>query len=105
GAFDNGKDAENFFFNPDANNFLAFVDEETGRKTCLFLSGLYRQDCKYKTTLADFLIKEKGMQLEDTSELEKIEMWVSDKQKAKETIEREREAAKKNPDRTIYLKK
>lgn len=105
GAFDNGKDAENFFFNPDANNFLAFVDEETGRKTCLFLSGLYRQDCKYKTTLADFLIKERGMQLEDTSELEKIEMWVSDKQKARETIEREREAAKKNPDRTIYLKK
>src|SRR5690606_34965900 len=27
GSFDNGKDAENFFLNPDANNFLSVYDE------------------------------------------------------------------------------
>lgn len=103
GSFDNGKDAENFFNNPKANNFLEF-DNENNKKTGLFLSGLYRQDCKYKTTLADYLINVKGMKLSKTNELSKIEMWVSDKEKAQEVIKKEREAAKLNPDRTIYLK-
>lgn len=104
GSFDNGKDAENFFFNPDANDFLAVKDELTNKKTCVFLSGLYRQDCKYETTLDQYLIST-GKEIKDNSELKKIKISVSDKDKAKETIEREREAAKKNPDRTIYLKK
>lgn len=103
GSFTNGKDAENFFNNPRANNFLAIPDEK-GEEKCIFLSGLYRQDCKYKTTLADYLIKEKGIILEDSSELSKIEMWVSDKELARKKIEQERAAAKKNPDKTIYLK-
>ncbi len=47
-----------------------------------------------------------GRQLNgDTSELRKILVKVSNKDKAKDLIEKEREAAKKNPDRTIYLKK
>lgn len=103
GAFDNGKDAENFFYNPEANNFLAF-EAEGNKKTGLFLSGLYRQDCKYKTTLADYLLNVKQLSLPKINELSKIEMWVSDKEKAKELIQRERDAAKLNPDRTIYLK-
>jgi len=105
GSFTHGQDAENFFYNPDANNFLAFEDELTGRKTCLFLSGLYRQDCKYETTLDQYLIKDKGIALNDTSELSKIKIWVSDKELAQKTIDKDREASKKNPDRTIYLKK
>ena len=104
GSFENGKDAENVFYNPGANNFLEIEDEETGKKTGLFLSGLYRQDCKYKTTLDRYLTEVKGMQLSDTSELSKIEIYVSDKEKARKTIEDEREKAKKNPDRTLYLK-
>ena len=103
GSFENGKDAENFFYNPDANNFVSF-EHDNGSKTGLFLSGLYRQDCKYKTTLADYLINVRGMNLPDVSELSQIEMWVSDKDKALATIEKERTAAKLNPDRTLYLK-
>ena len=106
GSFDNGKDAENFFLNPRANNFLAFKNEQTGNETCLFLSGLYRQDCKEEKTLDRFLIEDLGRELSgDISELEKITIKVSNKEKAKVLIEKEREAAKKNPDRTIYLKK
>lgn len=105
GAFQNGKDAENFFYNPDANEFLSFIDEKTGKKTALFLSGLYRQDAKAKKTLAQFLTEDLGRTLEgDTSELHKIDIYVADKEKARVMIEKEREAAKKNPDRTIYLK-
>lgn len=103
GSFENGRDAENFFYNPEANNFLAFEHEDNS-KTGLFLSGLYRQDCKYKTTLADYLINVRGMNLPDVSELSQIEMYVSDKEKAIATIQKEREAAKLNPDRTLYLK-
>lgn len=103
GSFDNGKDAEGFFYNPDANNFLSFENED-GSKTGLFLSGLYRQDCKYKSTLADYLINVRGMNLPDVSELSQIEMFVSDKEKALKKIEQERAAAKLNPDRTLYLK-
>lgn len=103
GAFDNGKDAENFFYNPEANNFLAFPNP-TGNPTGLFLSGEYRQDCKYKTTLADYLINVEGRNLADVSELSKIEIYVSDKEQAREVIQKERQAAKLNPDRTIYLK-
>lgn len=106
GAFDNGKDAENFFLNPEANDFLPFEDPKTGRKTCLFLSGLYRQDCKEEKTLDRFLIEDLGKELEgDTSELAKIKIKVSNKEKALALIEKEREDAKKNPDSTIYLKK
>lgn len=105
GAFTNGKDAENFFYNPEANNFLAFKDEATGKSTCLFLSGVYRQDCKESKTLAEFLQEDLGRQLpDDISELQKITIQVSNKEKAKALIEKEREAAKKNPDKTIYLK-
>jgi hypothetical protein len=106
GSFDNGKNAENFFLNPDANNFLAFKDEKSGKKTCLFLSGLYRQDCKETKTLTEFLRDTLNKQLpsNDTSELDKITIQVSNKEKARTLIEKERETAKKNPDKKIYLK-
>ena len=61
GAFDRGQDAENFFYNPEANQFRAVVDKVTGKKTGLFLSGLYRQDCKYTTTLDKWLASEYGI--------------------------------------------
>ena len=104
GSFDNGKDAENFFYNPESNNFAYMLDEATNRKTGLFLSGHYRQDCKYITNLYDWLKKEKGLEIENSSELRKIEIHVSDKEKAEKVIQAERDAAKKNPDRKLYLK-
>jgi hypothetical protein len=104
GSFDDGRDAENFFYNPESNNFLGILDEVTNKKTGLFLSGLYRLDSKYTTNLADWLRSEKGLYIKDDSELKKIEIQVSDKEKAKSNIERERAEAKTNPDRNIYLK-
>ena len=104
GSFDNGKNAEDFFYNPAANNFMGLKDDETNMETGLFLSGLYRLDCKYETTLAEWLLKEKGLVIKDDRELRKIKMWVSDKELAKKVIEKEREAAKNNPERAIYLK-
>jgi hypothetical protein len=104
GSFDKGQDAENFFYNPRANNFHAILDPESGRETGLFLSGLYRQDCKVKTSLGDWLVKERGMTFPKNAEIFKIEMNVADKELARKVIEKERIAAKLNPDRTIYLK-
>lgn len=104
GSFTHGKDAENFFGNPKANNFLSFKDEKTGKETCLFLSGLFRQDCKIQTNLADYLIS-LGKEVKSPEELRKIKIKVSDTEKALQVITEEREASKKNPDKTIYLKK
>lgn len=103
GAFDHGKDAEAFFYNPEANNF-ASIEDELGKKTGLFLSGVYRQDCKEKMSLADWLNQEKGLGLKKNSELHKIQINVANKEKARLLINREREAKKLNPDRTLYLK-
>jgi len=105
GAFSNGADAENFFFNPVAHNFLA-IDREDGStgKIGLFLSGLYRQDCKDVITLGQYLMEEEGIEVAHNSDLFKIEMWVSNKERAKELIDKERNSLKNNPDRTLYLK-
>lgn len=103
GSFDNGKDAENFFYNPVSNNFLPIVDPVTNKKTGLFLSGLYRQDCKEKISLGDWLRKEEKIDYA-TPELDSIEINVANKEKALQKIQQEREALKSNPDRTLYLK-
>jgi hypothetical protein len=104
GAFDNGKDAENLFYNPKANNFHAVIDPISGKESGLFLSGIYRQDCKIQVSLAQWLFNEKGIVSSKDSDLHKISMNVADKEKAVRVINEEREAAKLNPDRTLYLK-
>ncbi len=105
GSFDNGRDAENFFFNPEAHNFLGVECEGRAEKTGLFLSGRYRQDCKVWMRLGQWLTIEYGIQVADDSELMDIKINVSDKEEAEKLIIREREALKNNPDRTLYLKK
>lgn len=104
GAFENGKDAENFFYNPAANNFLGIPDPATGKETGLFLSGVYRQDCKELISLAAWLKEEKGIEVSDNSELHNIMINAANKEKAIDIIKKEREAKKANPDRTLYLK-
>jgi hypothetical protein len=104
GSFDRGQDAENFFYNPRANNFHPCIDPDTGKETGLFLSGLYRQDCKVKMSLASWLEQERGVIVPKNSDLHKMVINASDKEKARKVIEAERLTAKLNPDRTIYLK-
>ena len=103
GSFENGRDAENFFCNPDSNNFLSVEDPETHKKTAIFLSGLYRLDCKDNIPLGDWL-RQRGAQIEDVTELNKIIIAVSNKERATALIKDELEKAKHNPDRTLFLK-
>ncbi|NLR60697.1 hypothetical protein HGH93_21485 [Chitinophaga polysaccharea] len=104
GSFDKGADAERFFYNPDANNFLGF-DDHDGRRTCLFMPGTYRQDCKIETTLDKYLAKEKGIILDSPGELANIIIKVSDKEKALQVIKEERAEKARDSDQTEYLKK
>ena len=104
GSFENGKDAENFFYNPESNNFMSFSDEKANKRTALFLSGLYRLDCKEEITLDKYLETEYGTLIQDRSELSKIIIAASNKEKAIRIISEERELAKGNPDRTLFLK-
>lgn len=103
GSFENGADAERIFYHPEANNFLAY-DQPDGSKTCLFMPGTYRQDCKVEMNLADYLINIKGLELKSTKELEKIKIKVSDKEKALEVITADRVKKAKDPDQVEYLK-
>ena len=103
GSFNNGADAENFFYNPDSNNFLSIEDPTNHTKSAVFLSGLYRLDCKEDMFLGDWL-RSRGIQIDDASELNKIVIAVSNKEKANQLIEDELEKAKHNPDRTLFLK-
>lgn len=103
GSFDNGKDAEGFFYNPDSHNFLA-IEYPNNKKTGLFLSGIYRQDCKEQTSLGNWLRAEGKITETNTPELDSIIINVANKEKAVAKITQEREALKSNPDRTLYLK-
>lgn len=105
GSFEKGNDAERFFYHPEANNFLDIVDPETGERTAIFMSGLYRIDCKYPTTLGDYLLKEGIISPDqERTDLCKIEMMVSDKVLAEKLIKEERAIKAKDPDQTEYLK-
>lgn len=105
GSFEKGADAERYFYHPDANNFLGVTDPTTGERTCVFMSGLYRLDCKYKTTLGDYLKKEgKVSEDKETKELDKIEIQASDKMRALKVIKDERAKKALDPDQTEYLK-
>lgn len=103
GSFDKGADAERFFNNPEANNLLAVVDPKTGKKTAIFMSGLYRIDCKYQTTLGDYL-RSIGKIDWETPNLDQIPMMVSDKEKAEALILKEREEKSRDPDKVEYQK-
>lgn len=98
GAFDKGKDAEVMFFNPESNDIIGFVDEITNKKTGLFMPGWLRTDCKEKTTLDKYL----NIEGED---LAKIEISVSNKEKAIETLKDERTMLAKDPDSSKLLKR
>jgi hypothetical protein len=104
GNVENAFDAKQLFFNPDAHNLISEVQED-GRVTGIFLSGEYRSDCKYITTLAQHLL--------DTSVLLEIpkdsELWIttikiSDKVLARETIKKELDAFLNSNDTAMYHK-
>lgn len=97
GDFEEGRDAEMMFFNPDSNNIVDYVDEITKTKTGLFMPGWLKSSFKKESNLAAYL----GIESE---ELAKVEMKVSDKELAIKTLREERKTLSKDPDPSKLLK-
>ena len=98
GNVEKSKDAKALFFSPASQTFIEH-EQPDGRKTGLFLPGWLRQDCKYKSTLAEYLLDEKLLtEISEDSELWEIEISRSDKNRATSKIHQELEQFKKEGD-------
>jgi hypothetical protein len=105
GDIKKSSDAEKFFMNPEAYNFIAReLIDEGNIKTGVFISGLRRMEGKYKTTLADYVSTEKGILVPKDSELNTVEFYNSNFAKAEAVIDEERLQASKSPDPMALLK-
>jgi len=92
-------DLEELFNNPEAYNFLPVEVNETGKSYGLFIPGTRSLKVpKEPKPLGLFL--EKG----EASELDNINIWVSDEEKGKELILKSREQIKKSSGLEAYLK-
>ena len=96
GDVEKSKDAENLFMNPVANDILPFDNE--GVKTGLFLGGWYRQDFKTTKTLSEYLSVKAG------SELDEINIQVTNFDLANEVLDKEQLLLQKDPDKSKYIK-
>ncbi len=104
GSFENGEDAKNLFFNPSAHNMVEFTQPD-GRVTGLFMPGTLRQDCKYETTLGQWLLDTGRKQyINPESELFEIKILATDMEKALDTISKARAAALLDRDPKALLK-
>ena len=112
GNFEKGADAQSAFFSPDAHRFVKYTQPD-GRETGLFVSGLYRQDCKVKTTLGAYLQTQDAKDLlgdripeniPEDSELFKTVIHVADRELAMQRILEDRAAAKMDPNPRMYIK-
>lgn len=98
GSFEKGRDTEIMFFNPGSNDILEFIDENTNKKTGLFMPGWLRTDFKKETNLADHL----GV---DSETLRNIPIAVADKELGIKTLKEERLVLAKDPDSSKLLKR
>jgi len=111
GSFEKGKDAKKYFFKPKANDVLPF-EQEDGKETGLFISGLYRQDGKVETTFKDLVTSQEpiiknltsGVYKKNTTELDNMRVWIKDDNKAKAIIQAESDNYLQNNDQLEYLK-
>jgi len=92
-------DLEELFNNPEAYNFLAVESLDSGKSYGLFIPGT-------KSLKVPKEPKPLGMYLEkeEPSELDNIQIWVSDEQKGKDLILKSREQIKKSSGLEAYLK-
>jgi hypothetical protein len=92
-------DLEELFNNPEAYNFLSVKAEESGKSYGLFIPGTKSLKVpKTPTPLGLYLGKE------DPSELDNITIWVSDEEKGRDQILKNREQVKKASGLEAYLK-
>jgi len=92
-------DLEELFNNPEAYNFLPVEVNETGKSYGLFIPGTRSLKVpKDSTPLGLFLEKE------ESSELDNINIWVSNEERGKDLILKSREQIKKSSGLEAYLK-
>jgi hypothetical protein len=92
-------DLEELFNNPEAYNFLAVESLDSGKSYGLFIPGTKSLKVpKEPKPLGLYLHKE------EPSELDNIQIWVSDEQKGKDLILKSREQIKKSSGLEAYLK-
>jgi len=104
GSFLPNSDAQKFFENPEAQNFLALDIPNRKKKYGLFVPGTYRMEGKVKTTFGSFIENKSGILIPETSELYNLPFHVSDEEKAKKVIADEIEQAKLDNDAKTALK-
>ena len=98
-------DAERYFNNPEAHNFIMReLVEEGNKKVSVFISGLRRMEGKVETTFGDFIKTEKGILVPTDSELNGIRFLNTDPVKAEAVIDAERAQAAKDPDPSTLIK-
>ena len=100
GSFERGRDAEDMFYEPDAHNMLSVIlPEEGNKKTSIFIPGTYSLDIpKTDKKLSEFLNVPLG------SELDSINISVTDHVRGKEIILERRANASKSKDPKTLLK-
>lgn len=104
GSFEKGEDAQGLFFRPQAHNMVGFTQPD-GRVTGLFMPGTLRQDCKYQTSLGQWLLDTGRMTyIPPESELFDTLIEASDVPLATEKIRMSRENALLDPDPKAWLK-
>lgn len=92
GNVEKSKDAEGIYFNPDSNKLLSFENEN--KKTGLFLTGEYQMGYKDVTTAGKFYSKKNNIYVPDDSELNEIEFWETNFEKANYELDKEEKLAK-----------
>lgn len=104
GSFEKGDNAKELFFQPSAHNMVEFTQPD-GRVTGLFMPGWLRQDCKYETTLGQWLLDTGRLtEIPRNSELFNTKMLASNREKAEAEIMEKRNLAQLSSDPKSYLK-
>jgi len=99
GDMTKASDLEELFNNPEAYNFLPVQTNETGKSYGLFIPGTKSLKVpRNDQPLGLYLSKE------ESSELDNITIWVSDEEKGREMILKNRENVKKASGLEAYLK-
>lgn len=93
------QDAKSLFFDADEYNFLSFSnDKDPNRKHGLFISAKYRMEAKDEKSLAEFLNKNPG------TDLDNIPILVSNEERAIKMTNDNLAKLKKAGDRSAFLK-
>lgn len=104
GTFIPNSDAQKILENPDAYNFLAVEWPGKIKKYGLFVAGTYRMEGKVRSQFGPFIQKRSGVLIPEDSELNKLDFYESDPEKAREVTRKELKQAESAQDPKAALK-